>query len=204
MNLFVLLGLGSNLDNRLHYLQSGVEYIKKLPNLVNLEASSVYETPPWGIVGTPAYLNAALLLTLDITRDIDTDINIDVDINLGRALQRLLEQLQVIETKLDRVRDIDNQFAARTLDIDILYAAYLASDQSVTPYSCNTLLDMRINMPALIVPHPRLSLRAFALKPALDVWKFEPGRKTMLAWLQTPQVLDDVEAVVLHIHDQLH
>jgi 2-amino-4-hydroxy-6-hydroxymethyldihydropteridine diphosphokinase len=62
----------------------------------------------------------------------------------------LLDALHAIETKLGRVRSVPN--APRTIDLDILWIEGLILD------------DLR-----LIVPHPRLHERAFALAPLLDI-----------------------------------
>jgi len=56
------------------------------------------------------------------------------------------------ETRDGRTRDPDERFAARTLDLDLL------------------LYDaQRIDAPGLVVPHPRLHERAFALTPLADL-----------------------------------
>lgn len=62
----------------------------------------------------------------------------------------LLDTLQAIEAEAGRVRSVAN--AARTLDLDIL-----AMD------------GLSIEQPRLVIPHPRLHLRAFVLRPLGDV-----------------------------------
>jgi 2-amino-4-hydroxy-6-hydroxymethyldihydropteridine diphosphokinase len=57
----VVLGLGSNLGNRLEALQSAVLAIRRLPNLTLESVSSVYETTPWGPVSQPDFLNAVAI-----------------------------------------------------------------------------------------------------------------------------------------------
>ena len=62
----------------------------------------------------------------------------------------LLDRLMAIEAELGRVRDVRN--GPRTIDLDMLW------------------IDGRIvDEPRLVVPHPRLHLRAFALAPMLEV-----------------------------------
>jgi len=63
----------------------------------------------------------------------------------------LLAALQRIEAVHGRERPYRN--APRTLDLDLLLYG-----------------QRRIDTPELTVPHPRLHLRAFALRPLLDVW----------------------------------
>jgi 2-amino-4-hydroxy-6-hydroxymethyldihydropteridine diphosphokinase len=63
---------------------------------------------------------------------------------------QLLAELQSIEQHHGRERPYRN--APRTLDLDLLL-----------------LGDERIDLPALVVPHPRLHLRAFALAPLVEL-----------------------------------
>ena len=64
---------------------------------------------------------------------------------------RLLEQLIQIEEALGRKRD-HPQNVSRTIDIDLLYCG-----------------DQRINDERLQLPHPRLHLREFVLRPVADI-----------------------------------
>src|SRR5204863_7352520 len=64
---------------------------------------------------------------------------------------RLLEQLIQIEEALGRKRD-HPQNVSRTIDIDLLYCG-----------------DQRINHERLQLPHPRLHLREFVLRPLADI-----------------------------------
>jgi 2-amino-4-hydroxy-6-hydroxymethyldihydropteridine diphosphokinase len=66
------------------------------------------------------------------------------------SLGSLLERLQAVEAAAGRVRR--ERWGPRSLDLDILWAAGIV-----------------VNEPDLIVPHPRLRQRAFALRPLLDV-----------------------------------
>ena len=64
---------------------------------------------------------------------------------------RLLAQLIQIEEALGRKRD-HRQNISRTIDIDLLYCG-----------------DQRINAKRLQLPHPRLHLREFVLRPLADI-----------------------------------
>ena len=64
---------------------------------------------------------------------------------------RLLEQLIQIEEALGRKRD-HRQNVSRTIDIDLLYFG-----------------DIRIKTERLRLPHPRLHLRTFVLRPLADI-----------------------------------
>jgi len=74
---------------------------------------------------------------------------------------RLLEQLIEIEEALGRKRD-HRPNVSRTIDIDLLYCG-----------------DQRINEERLQLPHPRLYLREFVLRPLADIRPdlLLPGRK---------------------------
>lgn len=62
----------------------------------------------------------------------------------------LLQVLRSIETQFGRERHFRN--APRTLDLDLLL------------YD-----ELMLNTPTLVVPHPRMHLRAFVLKPLIDL-----------------------------------
>ncbi|MGH8689203.1 MAG: 2-amino-4-hydroxy-6-hydroxymethyldihydropteridine diphosphokinase [Burkholderiales bacterium] len=64
--------------------------------------------------------------------------------------QALLAELQSLETNHGRERPFRN--APRTLDLDLLLFG-----------------EARLETPALTLPHPRMHLRAFVLRPLLDL-----------------------------------
>ena len=79
----------------------------------------------------------------------------------------LLDALLDIEQQFGRVRLLQN--GPRTLDLDVLLYE-------------NQVIDT----PRLILPHPRMHLRAFVLFPLADVAPADlplPGRGTLAAWL---------------------
>lgn len=67
----------------------------------------------------------------------------------GRPTE-LLDELLRIEAELGRVREVRD--GPRTIDLDILWIEGRSVDE-----------------PRLVVPHPRLRVRAFALSPLLEV-----------------------------------
>jgi 2-amino-4-hydroxy-6-hydroxymethyldihydropteridine diphosphokinase len=129
-----VLGLGSNLGDRLDTLRQAESAIARISGLAIIARSRVYETPPAGGPPQPDYLNAALLV---VTRLLPTD---------------LMQQLLAIEQSLGRIRPDPIRWGPRTIDIDILWLSTGA-----------------VQAPSLIVPHPRLTERAFALQPLLDL-----------------------------------
>jgi 2-amino-4-hydroxy-6-hydroxymethyldihydropteridine diphosphokinase len=81
-------------------------------------------------------------------------LNMVILITTDKKPLELLAQLQKIEIELKRSREI--HWGPRTIDIDIL------------------LFDeLEINLPELIIPHPRMFERAFVLIPLKDVFEYE-------------------------------
>jgi 2-amino-4-hydroxy-6-hydroxymethyldihydropteridine diphosphokinase len=69
MSHFVYLALGTNLGRRLDNLRAALQGLA--PTVQLLSASPVYETPPWGYLDQPAFLNQVIhastaLLPLDL------------------------------------------------------------------------------------------------------------------------------------------
>ncbi len=77
-------------------------------------------------------------------------INAVARLETALPADRLLSALQAIEQDFGRERPFPN--APRTLDLDVLLFA-----------------QQRIDTPSLTVPHPRLTQRAFALIPLLQI-----------------------------------
>ncbi|HAY52167.1 MAG: 2-amino-4-hydroxy-6-hydroxymethyldihydropteridine diphosphokinase [Acidimicrobiaceae bacterium] len=90
------LGLGSNLGDRMQFLQDAVE---EIPDLVGV--SGVYETDPIGGPDQSKFLNIVVELETDLSpRDL---------LNLAQALEK----------KADRRREV--HWGPRTLDVDVLW-----------------------------------------------------------------------------------
>jgi 2-amino-4-hydroxy-6-hydroxymethyldihydropteridine diphosphokinase len=84
------------------------------------------------------------------------------------SARELLERLLAIERRLGRVRGGGTRFGPRTIDLDLL----LHGDEVIAE-------------PGLVVPHPRLHERRFALEPLaeLDPQLDVPGRGPVQALL---------------------
>jgi 2-amino-4-hydroxy-6-hydroxymethyldihydropteridine diphosphokinase len=96
----VYLSLGSNLGNRMKYLNDALRLIEeKIGKIV--KRSSVYETEPWGIKDQSMFLNMAVGVTTDISPAL------------------LLETILEIEHKLGRIRIA--KWYERIIDLDILF-----------------------------------------------------------------------------------
>ncbi len=79
-------------------------------------------------------------------------LNMVLSIHTHLNPKQLLKAALDIEKKLGRIRNTTNKNANRTIDIDILF-----------------FNQMIINTDDLIIPHPRLTLRQFVLKPLLEI-----------------------------------
>lgn len=79
-------------------------------------------------------------------------LNRAVLLNTDLGPQELMDMALSIEKDLGRVRNNVPGYSSRTVDIDIL-----------------TMADKVIDTPGLVLPHPRMHERAFALAPAADV-----------------------------------
>ena len=130
--MIVYLGLGANLGERVKNLRKAIERIKNIPNVELLRVSSFYETKAWGVTNQPDFINAAVKIKTTL-----------------EPLQ-LLEELQKIETDIEKIRH--EHWAARLIDIDIL------------------LIDnIKINSDRLTVPHKFLYERDFAKVPLAEI-----------------------------------
>ena len=94
----ILLGLGSNIGNRLDYLYNGVSSLRSHITLVTM--SRIYESAPMYVIDQPFYLNMVVVG--------DTD----------RSPEDVLEICKVIEAQLGRHTPI--RYGPRCLDIDLL------------------------------------------------------------------------------------
>jgi 2-amino-4-hydroxy-6-hydroxymethyldihydropteridine diphosphokinase len=94
------LGIGSNLGDRLAYLQFAVDELARRPGIHVVGVSRVYETEPVGGPPQDAYLNAVVA------------IETDLDPN------ELLHVCRLIEERAERVRV--ERWGPRTLDVDVL------------------------------------------------------------------------------------
>ncbi|MEO6420880.1 MAG: 2-amino-4-hydroxy-6-hydroxymethyldihydropteridine diphosphokinase [Polyangiaceae bacterium] len=139
----VVVGLGANLGDRLASLQAAVDALARIASVALV--SSVYESAPVGGPPQPEFLNAAVLLRWDRTDRPHHGID-----KTAADLLALLAETQAIERALGRLSA--ERWGPRAIDLDILWAegAIVAN-------------------PRLTVPHPRLTERAFALVPLLEV-----------------------------------
>jgi 2-amino-4-hydroxy-6-hydroxymethyldihydropteridine diphosphokinase len=128
----VFLSLGSNKGRRKPNLYRAIGLLKSLSISIG-KISSVYETEPWGCLHKTNFYNQA--------------------VELLTALEpgALLDKLKEIERLCGR-KPSDIQFAARTLDIDILFfgSSIVTTEQ-------------------LKIPHPLIHRRLFVLIPLAEI-----------------------------------
>jgi 2-amino-4-hydroxy-6-hydroxymethyldihydropteridine diphosphokinase len=96
----VLIGLGSNVGERLQFLQRAVKQLGETIGVQVRDVSSVYETEPVGPAAQAWFLNAVVAA--------DTSLN----------PRTLLQQTQAIERALGR--ETTYHWGPRTIDLDIL------------------------------------------------------------------------------------
>ena len=82
---------------------------------------------------------------------IDLFWNQAIEISTNLSPEEVLAQTQMIEQELGRIRK-ENQYSSRVIDIDILFYG-----------------DQIINRENLIIPHPRIQERKFALVPLNEI-----------------------------------
>jgi 2-amino-4-hydroxy-6-hydroxymethyldihydropteridine diphosphokinase len=131
-------------------------------------ASGVYETPPWGDADQATYLNAAVLVARP-----------------GAATRTWLDRARALEAAAGRAREPGRRYGPRTLDVDIV----AAWDDDGGP--------VRSDDPELTLPHPRAHLRAFVLRPWIDIEPYGrlPGHGWLTDLLQADPVAADARDV---------
>jgi 2-amino-4-hydroxy-6-hydroxymethyldihydropteridine diphosphokinase len=93
------LGLGSNIGDRLQNLQAAINALE--PEVHPVECSPVYETPPWGFLDQPNFLNQV--------------VKAETELSPGELLRYLKE----IEKDLGRQDSFLN--GPRKIDLDIIF-----------------------------------------------------------------------------------
>ena len=94
----VHIALGSNLGDRPGNLTFALTLLREFVD--NIETSSIYETPPWGILDQPRFLNQVVRGSTSL------------------APMRLLARLKRIEQEMGRQKTV--RFGPRVIDLDIL------------------------------------------------------------------------------------
>ncbi|NUP11594.1 MAG: 2-amino-4-hydroxy-6-hydroxymethyldihydropteridine diphosphokinase [Polyangiaceae bacterium] len=154
----VVIGLGSNVGDRLQNIAQAVDRLRADQELHVAEQSPLYETKPEGGPPQGDYLNGAVLVLTAV------------------EAPELLRRIQRIEAELGRVRAETN--GPRTIDLDILW-----------------IEGETIKEPDLVIPHARLSTRAFMLKPLLDVASDARDAETGMVFAELPLAQTELKRV---------
>ena len=80
----VALGLGANLGDRCGSIIAALKALNQHPDVTVTSVSSIYATPPWGIVDQPAFLNAAALVATSLSPEALLNVCQDIERELGR------------------------------------------------------------------------------------------------------------------------
>ena len=115
--------------------------------LMETRAASFYETEPMHVTDQNNFINTAVAGVYEKPEN-------------PQSARELLGEIHDIEARFGRDRSKERRWGERFLDIDILLFGNLV-----------------LNEPDLIIPHPRLKERRFALQPLLELLpcSAEPG-----------------------------
>ncbi|QRN40986.1 MAG: 2-amino-4-hydroxy-6-hydroxymethyldihydropteridine diphosphokinase [Neisseriaceae bacterium] len=127
-----IIALGSNIGHSIKILNEALQNISQITGTQIIQVSSFYETTPVGYTQQPNFVNAVC--------EIKTTLNPHM----------LLKELQLIELKHKRIRNIKN--GPRTLDLDIIDFEH-----------------QTINTKDLTLPHQRAHERAFVIIPLAEI-----------------------------------
>ena len=99
----VFLSLGSNIGDRLGYVQQAAGILGTTKDIQIIATSSFYETEPWQMDSPNWFVNAIVQISTKLTPE------------------ELLIVIQRIESQLGRERSERREYTDRTIDIDILF-----------------------------------------------------------------------------------
>jgi len=138
------IGLGSNEGDRLGYVQQAMQLLKDSPDIEVVECSSLYETEPIGNEYEEWFVNAVA--------SIETSLSAKELLKVCKEIERTLARLAGADGPEIEHEGPDGPIVARIIDLDILFYG-----------------DKRVKLPELVVPHPQLTKRAYALVPLLEI-----------------------------------
>lgn len=111
----VYLSLGSNLGDRIGYIQQATSLLGSVENISIIRTSAFYETEPWDMNSENWFVNAV------------------VELKTSLSPQDLLAECKRIETLLGRSDKPSSDYKDRTIDIDILfYGKEIVKDENLT------------------------------------------------------------------------
>ena len=99
----VYLSLGSNLGDRVGYIQQATSLLSAHEKISIVTTSSFYETEPWGMESDNWFVNAVMQISTTLSPE------------------ELLDECQRIETQLGKISRQGKDYIDRTIDIDIIF-----------------------------------------------------------------------------------
>ena len=114
----VYLSLGSNIGDRVGYIQQATSLLKENNSISVVASSSFYESEPWQMNSENWFVNAILQITTSLSPE------------------SLLDECQKIENILGRKRNPQKGYIDRTIDIDILFYdnQIICTDDLIIPH----------------------------------------------------------------------
>ena len=137
----IIISLGSNLDNRLRYLDIAAEAVEHEVGEIT-GRSPVYESEPWGYFSAHWFLNRVMM------------------VNTVWSPEEVLTRFQKIEQRMGRMPSAI--YADRPIDLDIQEIRWWEE-----PW--HFWSSRVIRREGLIIPHPHLHERKFVLLPLNDL-----------------------------------
>ncbi|MEO0809910.1 MAG: 2-amino-4-hydroxy-6-hydroxymethyldihydropteridine diphosphokinase [Pseudomonadota bacterium] len=115
------LGLGANLGDRAGQINRALELIAELDGIDLLATACLYESPPWGDLDQPPFLNTAGLIQTTLSP------------------QNLLNGVKEVEQVVGRIAS--RRWGPRHIDIDILFYGALELDEDRLTLPHKALFD---------------------------------------------------------------
>lgn len=156
MKYIYYLSLGANLGDRLATIGKAIEALGQQGEIIRV--SQMYETPPWGKLDQPPFINCAVVTVSKL------------------APMEFLHGCQRIEKNLGRVRH--EHWGARTIDVDILCVQSIDElEIGRQAIEVEDLLDnaglecplLLMDTEELQLPHPYMLERAFVMVPLAEI-----------------------------------
>jgi 2-amino-4-hydroxy-6-hydroxymethyldihydropteridine diphosphokinase len=95
-----VIGIGTNIGDRLENIKNSLDSLEKLPDTTIVKSSRIYETKPWGYLDQQNFYNCCILVETSLSPS------------------ALLGALLGIEAALGRIREFKN--GPRIIDLDLL------------------------------------------------------------------------------------
>ncbi len=145
----VFLGIGGNTGNKQKNFEDVYAVIEKELGKI-VEASSVYETPPWGFQSDDVFWNSV------------------IEIESSFSPEELLQKIHSIENQFGRTRNMHEGYSSRPIDIDILYFddLYMETEDLIIPHRrmhLRRFVLVPLNEIAPALKHPLLRLTSFEM-----------------------------------------